>query len=73
MAFPGTCLLRLGPSVASQEEGDGATANRPAGDGILVRSDLGVDFPVNTVEFDALEAFLMPQILMLLQEKQPTS
>jgi hypothetical protein len=37
---------------------------------MLVRSDLGADFPVNVAELDALEAFLMPQILALLQEKR---
>jgi hypothetical protein len=34
-----------------------------------VRLDFGDSFPVGSAELDALEAFLMPQILALLEEK----
>lgn len=53
------------PSVASQS-GHGADKH-----GQSVVTDIDESFPVTAAELDALEAFLMPQLLALLAQDAP--
>jgi hypothetical protein len=52
-----------------------SAVDRPAGNGYLcdlaVRVDFDESLPIGPAELDAFEAFLMPQILALLEEKTP--
>jgi hypothetical protein len=57
-------LLRSAPS---RQAGSG-DSTRP----LVVTGELN-DFPVSSEELDAIEAFLMPQILRLLETEQPTT